>query len=83
MNPLALVIALRTGALVAGIAGQPRTADRFYTLADGVEAGRLTEAHMQLVADKLKSRQITDADWDDVEQRIASDAARLHGSGSG
>ncbi len=81
MNPLYLVIALRSAALVAGGAGQPRTADRLHTLADGIESGRATEAHMKLVAEKLKSRTVTDADWDDVELRIGKDADRLHDSG--
>jgi hypothetical protein len=80
MNPLVYVlIALRSAALAVGVAGRTRTADSLYAVADAIEAGRATDAHMAQVADKLKARDITDADWDEVVARIETDAARLHG----
>ena len=80
MNPaIIIVVALRATALALGLAGQQKAADSLYALADGIEAGRATDEHMRLVAEKLKARDITDADWTDVLDRIASDAARLHG----
>jgi hypothetical protein len=79
MNPLLyLLIGLRSAALAVSVAGDQRLSDRLHTIADGVEAGTVTEEHMRLVAEKLKSRNITEEDWDDVERRIAEDRARLH-----
>ena len=46
-------------------------------LADLLEAGKATDAHMAAIAEKLKSRDITKEDWDDVFARIESDSARL------
>ncbi len=74
-----VVVALRAAALAVGLVGQQKTSDSLYTLADAIDAGRATDEHMRLVAEKLKTRDITDADWDDVLARIASDAGRLHG----
>lgn len=73
------VVGLRSSALALAIAGQGRASNHLYTLADLVEAGSATEAHMQLVAEKLKSRAITDEDWQDVLSRIETDSARLQG----
>jgi len=80
MNPVILtLIALRSAALAAMLAGQRRTSDALYATADAVEAGRTTDAFMAEVAGKLKAREITDADWDDFERRLAVDQERLHG----
>lgn len=79
MNPLIVVlIALRSAALAAALAGQARVSNGLYALADAVEAGRATEAHMAEVAEKLKAREITAVDWDEVAARIAADRDRLH-----
>ena len=79
MNPVIVVlIALRSAALAAALAGQSRVSNGLYALADAVEAGRATEAHMAEVAEKLKAQDITSVDWDDVAARIAADRDRLH-----
>lgn len=81
MNGLTLaIIGLRAAGLALVLAGDKRSSDRLYTLADLVEAGKATDDHMQLVAEKLKNREITDADWDDVMARIDADSARLQSS---
>lgn len=80
MDPKVLaIIALRSAALAATLAGRPQQAAALYALADSIEAGRAVDAHMAEVADKLKSRDLTDDDWADVTSRIDADAARLHG----
>lgn len=79
MNPILLaVVSLRAAALGLAIAGQTRASDSLYAVADAIEAGRATDEHMQLVAEKLKSGAITDADWDDVARRIGDARAELH-----
>ena len=74
------VIGLRASALALTLSGQVKAANSLYALADLVEAGRASDAHMELVAEKLKTRDITDADWDDVISRIETDSDRLQGS---
>lgn len=79
MNPTIIaLLSLRAAALAATLAGQASTGNALYALADLVESGRATDAHLAEVAEKLKSRELTDADWDDVRARIEADAARLH-----
>lgn len=81
MNSLTLaIIGLRAAALSLLLAGDSKSSERLYTLADLVEAGKATDDHMALVAEKLKNRNITDADWDDVFNRIEEDSARLQSS---
>lgn len=81
MNGLTLaIVGLRAAALALTIAGDSKSGNRLYTLADLVEAGKATDDHMQEVADKLKNRSITDADWDDVMARIEGDSAKLQGA---
>lgn len=78
MNPITiLLVSLRSAALAVDLAGRSSTADALYGVADAVEAGKATDEHMALVAEKLKSRDITDQDWNDVMGRIAADSARL------
>jgi hypothetical protein len=48
-----------------------------YLLADLLEAGKATDEHMAAIAEKLKNREITKEDWDDVFARIKTDSARL------
>lgn len=80
MNPLLLaIIGLRSTALALSLAGEGRGSNALYALADLVEAGLATDAHMAAVAEKLKAGPITDVDWDDVEARITEDRNRLHG----
>lgn len=82
MNPITiLLVSLRSAALAVDLAGRSSTADALYGVADAVEAGKATDEHMALVAEKLKSRDITDADWNDVMGRIEADSARLQSPG--
>lgn len=75
-----VLIALRAAALGLSLApGRDKTANNLYVLADVIEAGKATDEHMREVAEKLKSRDITDEDWDDVMQRIEEHSARLQG----
>jgi len=81
MDPKVLgIISLRAAALALGLMGQTRASNALYTVADAAEAGANVDAHMALVAEKLKSRDITTADWSDVEARIAADSERLQSS---
>ncbi|MCL2876869.1 MAG: hypothetical protein FWF12_11445 [Betaproteobacteria bacterium] len=48
-----------------------------YLLADLLSAGKATDDHMAVVAEKLKNREISKEDWDDVFARIEIDSARL------
>lgn len=78
MNPQILaIIALRSAALAATLAGRSSTASALYSLADLVESGQAVDAHMAEVATKLKDRTLTDADWSEVANRIHADSARL------
>lgn len=78
LNPISLVlIGLRGAALGLDLQGQQRSADSLYALADAAEAGRDVDAHMAIVAAKLKDRNATDEDWKDVVERIEADSARL------
>jgi hypothetical protein len=78
MNPVILaVLSLRAAALAATIAGQPATGNALYALADLVESGVATDEHMREVAEKLKDRELTQDDWDEVRARIVADSARL------
>lgn len=79
MNSLTLaIIGLRAAALSLLLAGDTRSSERLHLLADLVEAGKATDEHMAAVAEKLRSREITDADWDELFQRIEADRERLH-----
>jgi len=88
-NTLA-VVGLRAAGLAVEIAAAgkktskveraARTSQGLYTLANLIEAGSATDDHMTLVAEKLKNREITEEDWDDVFARIESDSARLQAS---
>lgn len=79
MNKTIALISLRSAALAAALAGHVRASNALYASADAIEAGIATDADMQRVADLLKSRKPTDADWDDLEARLVADQARLHG----
>jgi hypothetical protein len=79
MNPtLTAVVSLRAAALAAELAGRTSIASALRSLATLLESGVDVEAHMREVAAKLKERDLTDADWSDVANRIHADAARLH-----
>jgi hypothetical protein len=79
MNPVLLaVVTLRAAALAASLAGRSSTASALYSLADLTESGAAVDSHMADVAAKLKDRELTDADWSDVANRIHADSARLH-----
>lgn len=80
MNLLTIaLIALRSAALALNVGGDTKTANALYTISDLVQAGKVTDAHMQEIADKLNTRDITSVDWDDVIDRIEADRTRLHG----
>jgi len=79
MNSLTLaIIGLRAAALSLLLAGDEKSSQRLHTLADLVEAGKATDEHMAAVAEKLRARSLTDADWDELFQRIDADRDRLH-----
>jgi hypothetical protein len=79
VNPTLLaVVSLRAAALAAELAGRPSTASALRSLANLIESGIAVDAHLAEVAEKLKSRELSDADWSDVANRIHADAARLH-----
>lgn len=79
MNVISLVlVGLRGTALALDLQGQSKSASLLYTLADAAEAGEAVDAHMAMIAEKLKQRPSTDADWKDVIERIEADRARLH-----
>jgi hypothetical protein len=73
------LIALRASALAAVLTGQTKLADQLYRLADFVAAGMATDEHMKAVADKLATRNATDADFDEVLERIELHRTELHG----
>lgn len=78
MNPqLLAVVTLRAAALAATLAGRGATGSALYSLATLIESGVAVDAHMAEVAAKLKDRELTDADWTEVANRIHSDSARL------
>lgn len=80
MNPTLLtIIALRSTALALLLAGDQKTSNALYLIADTAEAGKLADDHMREVAEKLKARDLSQADWDDVLARIDADGQRLHG----
>lgn len=74
------IVALRAAALALAVAGDSATSAKLHLVADAIEAGKATDDHMRLVADKLKERDVTAADWDDVIARIDADHSRLQGS---
>ena len=81
MNPLVLsIVGLRAAALATALAGDSRASNYLYTLSDLLESGQATDAHMQAVADMLKTRAPTADDWNALEARIAADRAALHGN---
>ncbi len=78
MNTLLMLIGLRASALALGVSGQAKAGASLSLLADAIEAGRASDEHMALVAQKLKAGGLSVADWDDVHARIEADQARLH-----
>jgi hypothetical protein len=74
------VIGLRAAGLTLLLSGQTKGSEQLYALADLTEAGKATDEHMNLIAEKLKTRPVDDADWDDVMQRIEQDSAKLQQS---
>jgi len=81
VNPTLLaLVSLRAAALALSLAGQTRASNSLYTLADAAERGVNIDTHMAGVAEKLKNRSATDADWQDVSARIEEDSARLQAS---
>lgn len=80
MNSVLLtIITLRSIATIAQVTGDIKTANMLRLLADSIEVGAATDEHLALVAEKLKTRDLTEADWDDVLSRIEVDRRRLHG----
>lgn len=83
MNGVLAVIALRGLALATLLAGKAKLADTLYATADLVDAGRATDEHLRLVAEKLKARELEESDWEDVYARIEASRAQLHASEGG
>lgn len=76
---LLALIAIRSAATIAQASGDLKTANMLRLVADTVEAGAATDEHLRLVAEKLRSRDLTEADWEDVLSRIERDRAKLQG----
>ena len=84
---LLAVVGLRAAGLAVLLAGDENKPEKnqkiqkasqsLYLVADLLEAGKATDEHMAAVAQKLKSREILNEDWDDVFARIEADSARL------
>ena len=72
------IVGLRAAALALSLAGQSKAGETLYLLADLADAGRNIDDHMAAVTEKLKARQLSIGDWEDVYQRINADRARLH-----
>lgn len=80
MNPALLaIISLRSLGLLFTLQGQGKTGDALNLLATGIESGLDVDAHMQRVADALKSGQ--PKDWDAAHASIEADSALLQGPG--
>lgn len=78
MSPLTLaLISIRGVALSLSLQGQRQASDALSALANAAESGKAVDEHMALVAEKLKARAATDADWADVTSRIQADLAGL------
>jgi hypothetical protein len=73
------LIALRASALAAVLTGQTKLGDQLYRLADFVAAGVASDEHMAAIAEKLATRNATDADFAEVLERIELHRAELHG----
>lgn len=71
------IAALNAASLGFELAGQPKLAGMFTTLASGLQSGANIDAHMAEVAEKLKAGPVTDTDWADVTARIEADSDRL------
>lgn len=74
---LLTAIGLRSSALALSLSGQQRAADQLYLLADAIVAGENVDSRMAIVAAKLKQRNSTDYDWEDVEARMALHSDQL------
>ncbi len=71
------LIGLRAAAFAALLSGNTLIAERLYALADLVEAGKATDAHMTEVAALLKSRTLTAEDFDAVMAKISANHAAI------
>ena len=72
------IAALRSSALVLEILGRPRVADYLDTLANMTEAGVEIDAEMQKVAEMLKDRSATEADWEKLMSELDQASRDLH-----
>ena len=75
------LIGIRGAALALSLGGQTKAATALGTLADAAEAGKNIDDHMALVADKLRARASTDADWQEVADAVEADLGRLNAPG--
>lgn len=79
MNPqLLALISLRSAALAAELAGRPTVASALRSAAALIESGLAVDAQLAEVAAKLKERELTDADWSDVANRLHAASTDLH-----
>ena len=66
------LIALRGLASVFTLQGQPKISEGLLKAANAVESGADVDQHLQTVADALAAG--TEADWDDIIDRINQEA---------
>lgn len=78
MNLSITLVALRSLALLFNLQGKTRESNTISLLAIGLESGLDVDAHMQSVADALKSGD--PLDWDGAHARIEADSVRLQGA---
>lgn len=72
------IAALRSSALVLEMLGRPRVADYLDTLANMAEAGVEIDAEMHKVADMLRDRSATEADWEALMNDLDQASRDLH-----
>jgi hypothetical protein len=65
---LTSLVAFRALAMFALELGKPKEARAFSLIADGIQAGRDVDQHMQAVADALNTGAAPD--WDDLVRRL-------------
>lgn len=74
---LLYLIGIRTSAMTLALTGNAEASRYLYALADLIEAGKATDEHMQLVADKLKNGLLSKEDWDNLMARIDAEHQAL------
>lgn len=78
MNLQLMLVGLRGLALLFALSDRQSDAERFYKLADLVDAGRVSDEQMREVAQLLSRRRAVATDFDDILERIETERERLH-----